>query len=370
MPEGVTAYLSNLQINGNAFGVFAANTTSLELNDSEITNSLIDGVVFHRQVERSTVTGTSSNDNAGDGFRISRGSDAITLQDVTATGNGRNGVTINAGPLATGPSAVGLSTKIYGNHTVRDAVLTGNAASGITVIGGDGITLSRNRIESSPFGIVVQEGTTNLRIEDSTFSDIAKQSIALRDGIAGTVTQNVMHGGAVGIYVRDSSAQVDHNTIAGVNGHGISVVGIGGRNGHRGEHHLRRRHVTDRYRALAARGGEEHELRGRLAVPVVYGGRRRQRQATAHAHVGAACAAADVHGDLWLTAAQARFRFAVPRPHPAPYVLARPRGSVDRAGRGGTARHAESDRVDADAGSQRRAARGGHAASQAPAASR
>ncbi len=225
VPEGVTAYLANLRINGNAFGVFAANTASLELNDSEISNSLIDGVVFHRQVERSKVTGTSSNDNAGDGFRISRGSDSITLQDVTATGNGRNGVTINAGPLATGPSAVGLSTKVYGDHTVRDAVLIGNAASGITVIGGDGITLSRNRIESSPFGIVVQQATKNVRIEDSTFSDIAKQSIALRDGVSGTVTQNVTRGGAIGIYLRDSAAQIDHNTIAGVNGHGVSVVG-------------------------------------------------------------------------------------------------------------------------------------------------
>ena len=225
VPEGVTAYLANLRIDGNAFGVFAANTTSLDLRNSAITHSLVDGVVFHRQVLRSSVESTSSNNNVGDGFRISRGSDSITLQDVTASDNGRNGITINAGPLATGPSAVGLSTKTYGNHTVRDSVLTGNAASGITVLGGDAITLSRNRIESSPFGIVVQKGTSNLRVEESTFDHIAKQSIALRDGVAGTLTQNVMRGGAIGIYLRDSAAQVDHNTISGVNGHGISVVG-------------------------------------------------------------------------------------------------------------------------------------------------
>jgi hypothetical protein len=225
VPEGVTAYLANLTVTGNAFGVFAANTSSLELHDSVITGSLVDGVVFHRQVEHSSVENTASNDNAGDGFRISRGSDAIILQDVTATGNGRNGITINADPLATGPSAVGLSTKVYGDHTVRDAVLTGNAASGITVIGGDGITLSRNRIESSPFGIVVQDSTKDLRIEDSTFEHIDKQAIALRDGIVGTVTQNVIRGGAIGIYLRESAAHVEHNTISGVHGHGVSVVG-------------------------------------------------------------------------------------------------------------------------------------------------
>jgi hypothetical protein len=114
---------------------------------------------------------------------------------------------------------------VYGDHTVRDAVLMGNAASGITVIGGDGITLSRDRIESSPFGIVVQDGTKNLRIADSTFSSIAKQSIALRDGAAGTVTQNIIRGGAIGIYLRGSAAQVDHNTITGVHRHGVTVVG-------------------------------------------------------------------------------------------------------------------------------------------------
>lgn len=225
VPEGVTAYLSSLKIDGNAFGIFAANTTSLELHDSAVTNSLIDGIVFHRQVSHSTVENTTSSNNVGDGFRISRGSDTILLEDVTATGNGRNGITINAGPLATGPSAVGLSTAVYGDHTVRDAVLTGNAASGITVIGGDGVTLSRNRIESSPFGIVVQNATKNLRIADSTFSSIAKQSIALRDGVAGTVIQNIIRGGAIGIYLRDSAAQIDHNTITGVHGHGITIVG-------------------------------------------------------------------------------------------------------------------------------------------------
>jgi len=225
VPEGVTAYLSSLTIDGNAFGIFAANTTSLEIQDSTVRKSLIDGIVFHREVEHSSVENTSSIDNVGDGFRISRGSDAIMLQDVTATGNGRNGITINAGPLAIGPSAVGLSTKVYGDHTVRDSVVTGNGASGITVLGGDGITLSRNRVEGSPFGIVVQDRTSDLRVEDSTFSEISKQSIALRDGVDATVTQNIIRGGEIGVYVRDSAASIEHNTISGVHGHGVTVVG-------------------------------------------------------------------------------------------------------------------------------------------------
>lgn len=227
VPEGVTAWLSNVTVRGNAFGIFAANATSVQVLDSSVSNSLVDGIVFHRQVERSTVERTASNDNVGDGFRVSRGSDAIVLRDVTASGNGRNGVTINAGPLATGPSAVGLPTTVYGSHVVRDAVLVGNTAAGLVVLGGDDVLLSGLRVESSPFGVIAAEATTNLRLENSTFTDIEKQSIALRDGIQGVVTSVTVRGGATGVYSRESVVLIDHNTIADVTNHGVTVVGEG-----------------------------------------------------------------------------------------------------------------------------------------------
>jgi len=227
VPEGVTAWLSNVTVRGNAFGIFAANASSIQLLDSSVSGSLIDGVVFHRQVERSTVERTASNDNVGDGFRVSRGSDAIVLREITATGNGRNGVTINAGPLATGPSAVGLPTTVYGKHVVRDAVLLGNARAGLAVLGGDDILLTGLRVENSPFGVIAAEGTVNLRLENSIFTDIEKQSIALRDGVVGEVTGTTMRGGETGVYSRDSVAQINHNTITDVTSHGITIVGEG-----------------------------------------------------------------------------------------------------------------------------------------------
>lgn len=225
--EGVTAWLSNVTVRGNAFGIFAANATSIQILDSSVSGSLVDGIVFHRQVERSTVERTASNDNAGDGFRVSRGSDAIVLRDVTASGNGRNGVTINAGPLATGPSAVGLPTTVYGTHVVRDAVLVGNTAAGLAVLGGDDILLSGLRVETSPFGVIVAEGTTNVRLEDSTFTDIEKQSVALRDGVQGVITSVTIRGGATGVYSRESVVLIDHNTISDVTNHGVTIVGEG-----------------------------------------------------------------------------------------------------------------------------------------------
>ncbi len=223
--NGVTAWLSGIVVNGNAYGVFVSDATSVELQNSTFTHNLVDGVVFHREVSNSRITGVESTDNGGDGFRVTRGSQGILLDTLVSANNKGNGITIDATPLADGPSATGLSSAAYGGHSVLNSRITNNGQYGIAVFGGDGITLSRNSIEGSQFGIMVTENAQNIAVDENRVIDPAKQGIALRDGVAATVWGNLVDGGSIGIYVRDSVADVSRNTVDGVTSHGVTLVG-------------------------------------------------------------------------------------------------------------------------------------------------
>lgn len=225
LPAGITAKIASSTMENNAFGLFVSNSSSIEVRDSVVKGSLVDGIVLHREVERAQIINTSSTRNAGDGVRISRGSSGVSLDTVTADLNGGSGIVINAGPLAVGPSAVGLSPQAYGGHAIRNATLVDNAAHGLIIKGGDGILVSDSQISGSEFGLVVAEQAQNIRLEDNTVSDTPQQGIALRDGVTAIVSGNTVEDTKIGIYTRDSAATIDHNDLADINGHGVTVIG-------------------------------------------------------------------------------------------------------------------------------------------------
>lgn len=223
--SGVTAWMSGLSVRGNAYGLFVSDGTSVELQNSTFADNLVDGVVFHREVVNSRITGVTSTGNQGDGFRVTRGSQGVMIDTVTATNNGGNGVFIDAKPLADGPSATGLPVTSYGGHSIVNSELTNNGRYGVAVLGGDGITVRRNTIEGSEFGIMVGDAAQGIAIQDNRVTEPLKQGIAFRDGSQGEISGNVVSGGSIGIYARDSKVAVVRNTVDDVTSHGITLVG-------------------------------------------------------------------------------------------------------------------------------------------------
>lgn len=223
--NGVTAWLSGIKVTRDAYGLFVSDATSIELQNSKFTENLVDGVVFHREVLDSHITGVVSSSNGGDGFKVTRGSQGVLLDTVVASNNKGNGITIDAAPLAEGPSATGQPVVSYGGHSVLNSKVTDNGHYGIQVLGGDGITLRRNTITGSDFGIMVGKASQNAAVEENRVNGFAKQGIAFKDGSQGKVWGNLISGGDIAIFARDSTVDVSRNTIEGVSSHGVTMVG-------------------------------------------------------------------------------------------------------------------------------------------------
>ena len=222
----VSAAIRSVTFSDNAFGLFVTSAEGVDVRDSVIENSLVDGLVFHRHVTNSRVTSTSSTNNAVDGFAMSRASTGVIFDKLTATGNGRNGIAVDGRPLAAGPSATGSPTGTYGNNEISSSTSKNNGHYGIDVLGGTNLTLASNSVSDNEMGIVVRGGVETVVVKNNLVENSDKQGIALRDTVTGaTVQGNTVVGGDIGIYLRDAYGLVDRNVIEDVGNHAITLIG-------------------------------------------------------------------------------------------------------------------------------------------------
>lgn len=223
----VTASLSHVGIEANAFGLFVNGSKGVRISNTSVRDSLISGIVFHRFVTNSTITSTVTENNAVDGFAMTRASTGILINGLTANGNGRDGIVLNGGPLANGPNAAGTPVGSYGNNSLARSTSANNARYGISVLGGNGVKVDHNLIRNNIMGIVVSKAAVSVIITGNTVDRSIKHAIAVLGGSSKTtIRENSLSGADIGIYLRDSSATIERNHLANVSNHGITLIGV------------------------------------------------------------------------------------------------------------------------------------------------
>ena len=222
----VSASINRTVVRGNAFGLFVSSAKGLDIRDSTFRESLVDGLVMHRFVTNAVIESTSSNDNAGDGIVLARATTGIVMSEIEASENSRNGLTMSGLPLASGPSATGITVGSYGNNSVSNSEMNGNRRYGVEVIGGVNIGVLANTVRDNDMGVVVREGAREVNVVGNRVTDSMRQGISLRDGVdEAVVTGNTVTGGETSIYARDSSPRVQRNTLTSASSHAVALVG-------------------------------------------------------------------------------------------------------------------------------------------------
>lgn len=222
----VSAHIEGSTFERNAFGLFVSSANGVDISRSVIEDSLVDGLVMHRFVVNAAVSGTTSQGNAGDGIILARATTGIVLTEVEALANGGSGIVVRGNPLADGPSATGMPVGEYGNNSIANSTANDNARYGIELVGGRNISVSASDADGNDMGIVVRDAAAEVTLVGNRISGSVRHGIALRDGVQdASVSGNVISGGPNGIYLRDSTARVERNTLSGLTVHGVTVVG-------------------------------------------------------------------------------------------------------------------------------------------------
>lgn len=222
----VTAEIDHTSVDGNAFGLFMSGANGIDLRSSSFTHNLVDGVVMHRYVANAVVQATSADNNGRDGIVLARATTGIVLTQVEADGNQRNGVTMSGLPLANGPSAMGTSVDSYGNNSLSNSRTSGNGRYGVDVIGGTNVRVQGNEVRNNAMGIVVRDVARKVSVVGNDVAASTSQGIALRDGPSDAVVSgNQVTNGTVGLYLRNTSAEVTRNVLTDSSDHGMTLVG-------------------------------------------------------------------------------------------------------------------------------------------------
>jgi parallel beta-helix repeat protein len=222
----VSAKITDSNVTGNAYGIFISSADGIEISGTDVSGSLIGGVVLHRFATNAVIDQVNSSSNHGDGFDIARAAQDVQIEDCTAAYNSGNGYTVNGQALSNGPSASGEPIGAYGNNTIDTSTTADNGHYGIEVLGGIKVSLTHDSIVGNTMGIVVRRGAKQVDVAGDTLTDQQREGISLRDGDSGdTVTGNTVQGAVTGIYVRDSNASITGNSVSGAQEHGITLVG-------------------------------------------------------------------------------------------------------------------------------------------------
>jgi nitrous oxidase accessory protein NosD len=223
--DQITGEISDSEIDGNAFGVFITGSSGISVRNVVILDSLVYGLVLHRNVTTARVEQVRVERSGADGVVITRGVEAAVLSQLTSSGNGGDGVSITGTPLATGPSPSGGSVRQFGNNVLSASLIKNNGGAGIRVIGGHDVRMIGNSIEGGHQGILVTRGASDVVIEANRVVGAQANGIQVRGTGTVEVAGNSVRGMPTGIHVADADVEATDNTVAGATLHAVSLVG-------------------------------------------------------------------------------------------------------------------------------------------------
>jgi len=223
--DQITGEISDSEIDRNAFGVFITGSSGVSVRNVVILDSLVHGLVLHRNVTTARVEQVRVERSGADGVVITRGVEAAVLSQLTSSGNGGDGVSITGTPLATGPSPSGGSIRQFGNNVLSASLVKNNGGAGIRIIGGHDVRMIGNSIEGGHQGILVTRGASDVVIEANRVVGAQANGIQVRETGTVEIAGNSVRGMPTGIHVADADVDATDNTVAGATLHAISLVG-------------------------------------------------------------------------------------------------------------------------------------------------
>jgi len=224
--SAATGAISDTEISDSHYGLFTSDVDGLTVTATTFRRSELAGVLLHRGTAKVVVERSTAEVNGADGFVADRGSEAITLRQVSAVGNAGDGVRFDGAPIAEDAGPAGASNVPYRDFRLENSVVRDNRDDGVQARDTGELVIAGNQVVGHSDGIVVTGRSPGAQITGNTVRGVRSTAIAVRSGPSGVVVaDNRTDGGEIGLQVRDARADVHANQVTGATSHGVSVVG-------------------------------------------------------------------------------------------------------------------------------------------------
>jgi hypothetical protein len=212
---------------GNTYGAFVARGDRVQFSDDLFEGNELDGLRLHRGANGSTVTGSASARNGGNGFVVSRGAIGDVLRGSVSVHNQGNGFLLNGQALVNGASPSGGRAGASTGTVLESSEADGNLRTGILVEGGAG-TVVRNNLVCGPItGIAVRSGATNTSVAGNNVRCGGRVALSIGPAVIGTtVAGNTLSQARIGLLIRNApGVRIMRNRITEMSVFAISVRG-------------------------------------------------------------------------------------------------------------------------------------------------
>jgi hypothetical protein len=209
------------------YGAFVTRGKNIKFSDDLFEFNELDGLHIHRDSVGTSVSGSSSARNGGNGFLVDRATNNTVLTSDVAVHNAGDGFLIDGRPLVTGASASGGSVAADTGTYVQHSEATGNLQSGIVLEGGSGTVLRGDEVCARLTGIAIRDGATNTIVTGNDVRCNPRAALEIGPGAPGSmISGNTLVGARVGMLIRTSGPVVtDSNRIIGATVFGITARG-------------------------------------------------------------------------------------------------------------------------------------------------
>ena len=208
----------------NHYGAFVSRGADLSVTGSSFVRNAVDGLSLHRGTATTTIRSTSALDNGRHGFSAAKGSVGLALTHVTAAGNAAYGIYFDGTALSEGASVGGASLRTYGGIEIAGGVLRNNGKAALRVVNGNDVSVRGTRVMDNRDGIVLADTAAPTTVQDVVVGGRHRLGISVTGGAA-AVSDNRVIGAQTAIQVRDATAAVTENVVAGASNHAVSMVG-------------------------------------------------------------------------------------------------------------------------------------------------
>jgi hypothetical protein len=209
------------------YGAFVTRGRNVTFDDDLFEFNELDGLHIHRNSTGTSVSGSSSVRNGGNGFLVDRATNNTVLTSDVAEHNAVDGFLIDGRPLVTGASASGGSVAADTGTYVQHSEAIGNLQSGIVLEGGSGTVLRGDEICSRLTGIAIRDGASNTVVTGNDVRCNPRAALEIGPGAPQSmISGNTLVGARIGMLIRTSGPVVtDSNRIIGATVFGITARG-------------------------------------------------------------------------------------------------------------------------------------------------
>jgi len=209
------------------YGAFVTRGRNVKFDDDLFEFNELDGLHIHRNSTGTSVSGSSSVRNGGNGFLVDRATNNTVLTSDVAEHNAVDGFLIDGRPLVTGASASGGSVAADTGTYVQHSDVIDNLQGGIVLEGGSGTVLRGDEICSRLTGIAIRDGASNTVVTGNDVRCNPRAALEIGPGAPQSmISGNTLVGARIGMLIRTSGPVVtDSNRIIGATVFGITARG-------------------------------------------------------------------------------------------------------------------------------------------------